>query len=153
PPAALRAHAGAGDAPRAAVDRGAAEQSGAGRPVDGLLDGLDVDHTLRVVGYSAIALGTNAVIAAGRQPDETVSLPVTAPRLQGVRGTMIRVARTIRTHLEPTSTVMQNSMRVAVGLALAVLVARLLGLSHAFWVVLGTLQVLRSTALGTGRTT
>jgi uncharacterized membrane protein YccC len=42
---------------------------------------------------------------------------------------------------------------VAVGLALAVWLARSLGLSHAFWVVLGTLQVLRSTALGTGRTT
>jgi uncharacterized membrane protein YccC len=47
---------------------------------------------------------------------------------------------------------MQYSLRVAVGLALAVLLARMLGLSHAFWVVLGTLQVLRSTALGTGRT-
>ncbi len=31
--------------------------------------------------------------------------------------------------------------------------ARTLGLSHAFWVVLGTLQVLRTSALGTGRTT
>jgi uncharacterized membrane protein YccC len=29
----------------------------------------------------------------------------------------------------------------------------MLGLQHAFWVVLGTLQVLRTTALGTGRTT
>jgi uncharacterized membrane protein YccC len=81
-----------------------------------------------------------------------VTLPVTAPRLAGVRGAVIRVARTIRTHLDPTSTVLQNSLRVAVGLALAVLLARMLGLSHAFWVVLGTLQVLRSTALGTGRT-
>src|SRR5436305_5919477 len=129
----LRAVDQARDAHRAALDRWAAEQLRAGRPVDEVLDGLDVDHTLRVVGYIAIALGTNAVIAAGRQPDETVTLPVTAPRLQGVRGTLIRVARTIRTHLEPTSTVMQNSMRVAVGLALAVLVARMLGLSHAFW--------------------
>src|SRR5438128_4417751 len=149
----LRAVDEARDAHRAALDRWAAEQLRAGRPVDEVLDGLDVDHTLRVVGYIAIALGTNAVIAAGRQPDETVSLPVTAPRLEGVRGTGIRVVRTIRTHLEPTSTVMQNSLRVAVGLALAVLLARMLGLSHAFWVVLGTLQVLRSTALGTGRTT
>ena len=149
----LRAVDQARDAHRAALDRWAAEQLRAGRPADEVLDGLDVDHTLRVVGYIAIALGTNAVIAVGRQPDDTVSLPVTAPSLAGVRGTAIRVARTIRTHLEPTSTVIQNSMRVAVGLALAVLVARLLGLSHAFWVVLGTLQVLRSTALGTGRTT
>src|SRR5216683_2428127 len=141
------------DLHRAALDRWAAVQLRAGRPVDEVLGGLDVDHTLRVVGYLTLALGTNAVIAAGRQPDEAVSLPVTVPRLEGVSGTAIRVVRTIRTHLEPTSTVMQNSLRVAVGLAIAVLLARTLGLSHAFWVVLGTLQVLRSTALGTGRTT
>ena len=141
------------DLHRAALDRWAAVQLRAGRPVDEVLGGLDVDHTLRVVGYLTLALGTNAVIAAGRQPDDTVSLPVTAPRLEGVGGIAIRVVRTIRTHLEPTSTVLQNSLRVAVGLAIAVLLARMLGLSHAFWVVLGTLQVLRSTALGTGRTT
>src|ERR1700681_4680578 len=149
----LRAVDEARDIHRAALDRWAAEQLRAGRPVDEVLDGLDVDHTLRVVGYLALALGTNAVIAAGHQPDEAVRLPVTAPRLEGVRGATIRVVRTIRTHLEPTSTVLQNSLRVAVGLAIAVLLARMLGLSHAFWVVLGTLQVLRSTALGTGRTT
>jgi uncharacterized membrane protein YccC len=153
PPPDLREVDEARDAHRAALDRWAAEQLRAGRPVDEVLDGLDVDHTLRVVSYLTLALGTNAVIAAGHQPDEAVSLPLTAPRLEGVRGTAIRVVRTVRTHLEPTSTVMQNSLRVAVGLALAVLVARMLGLSHAFWVVLGTLQVLRSTALGTGRTT
>lgn len=149
----LRAVDEARDLHRAALDLWAAEQLRAGRPVDEVLDGLDVDHTLRVVGYLTLALGTNAVIAAGRQPDEAVSLPVTAPRLEGVSGIAIRVGRTIRTHFEPTSTVMQNSLRVAVGLAIAVLLARALGLSHAFWVVLGTLQVLRSTALGTGRTT
>ena len=149
----LRAVDQARDLHRAALDRWAADQLRAGRPVDEVLDGLDVDHTLRVVGYVTIALATNAVIAAGGRPDDAVSLPVTAPRLEGLGGDAIRVMRTIRTHLEPTSTVMQNSLRVAVGLGLAVLTARMLGLSHAFWVVLGTLQVLRSTALGTGRTT
>ena len=59
---------------------------------------------------------------------------------------MIRVARTVRTHLAPASSVLHNSLRVALGLALAVLLARLLQLDHAFWVVLGTLSVLRSNA-------
>src|SRR5258707_9113087 len=58
----------------------------------------------------------------------------------------------MRAHLEAPSTVLQDSLRIAIGLALAVFVARSLGISHAFWVVLGTIQVLRSTALGTGRT-
>jgi uncharacterized membrane protein YccC len=64
------------------------------------------------------------------------------------------VLRTIRTHIEApsTSTVLQGSLRVAIGLSLAVWVARAFDFSHAFWVVLGTIQVLRSNALGTGRT-
>ena len=138
---------------RTALDRWAAEQLRAGRPADEVLDGLDVDHTLRVVSYLAITLGTNAIIAAGGRPDIDVALPAAAPRREGAGGVVVRVLRTIRTHLLPTSTVLQNSLRVGVGLALAVLIARLLGLSHSFWVVLGTSQVLRSTALGTGRST
>src|SRR6202521_1964408 len=129
----LRAVDEARDRHRAALDRWAAEQLRAGRPADEVLDGLDVDHTLRVVGYLTIALGTNAVIAAGRQPDEAVSLPVTAPRLEGLNGAAVRVGRTIRTHFDPTSTVLQNSLRVAVGLAIAALLARMLRLSHPFW--------------------
>jgi uncharacterized membrane protein YccC len=138
---------------RSALDRWASEQLRAGRPADEVLGGLDVDHTLRVVSYLSLSLGSNAVIAAGGRPEEEIALPVSAPRLEGVSGTTTRVGRAIRTHLAPSSTVLQRSLRVAVGLALAVWVARSLGLSHAFWVVLGTLQVLRSTALGTGRTT
>ncbi|WP_255371864.1 FUSC family protein [Cellulosimicrobium sp. CUA-896] len=42
-------------------------------------------------------------------------------------------------------------MRGAFGLALAVLVADSAGVQHAFWVVLGTLSVLRSNALSTGQ--
>ena len=40
-------------------------------------------------------------------------------------------------------------MRGAAGLGLAVLVAKLTGVQHSFWVVLGTLSVLRSNALNT----
>ena len=46
----------------------------------------------------------------------------------------------------------QNSVRGAVGLAVAVFVAQRTGLQHSFWVVLGTLSVLRSNALSTGST-
>jgi uncharacterized membrane protein YccC len=45
----------------------------------------------------------------------------------------------------------RNSVRGAVGLAIAVFIAQETGLQHGFWVVLGTLSVLRSNALGTGR--
>ena len=123
---------------RSALDRWAAEQLRAGRPVEQVLDGLDFDHSLRVISYATVLLGTNAVASAGKEID--------------VGDTTLHVLRTIRTHLESPSTLLQGSLRVAIGLALAVWVARAFDLSHAFWVVLGTVQVLRSNALGTGRT-
>jgi uncharacterized membrane protein YccC len=123
---------------RAALDRWAADRMQAGRQIEEVLDGLDFDHTLRAVSYVTFLLGTNATLAAGTQRD--------------VRDTALQVLRTIRAHLESPSTVLQSSLRVAIGLALAVLVAREFALQHAFWVVLGTIQVLRSNALGTGRT-
>ncbi len=44
----------------------------------------------------------------------------------------------------------RNAIRGAAGLALAVTVVEITNVSHGFWVVLGTLSVLRSNALGTG---
>ena len=123
---------------RAALDRWAAEQLRNGRPVEEVLDGLDFDDTLRVVSYLAFLIGRNAVDAAGGRFE--------------FRDAAAHIARTIQAHLEAPSTVLQGSLRVAVGLAIAVYVARAFGFSHAFWVVLGTIQVLRSNALGTGRT-
>jgi len=137
---------------RDALDQWAVQELRAGRPAAAVLDGLDVDHTLRVVAYLTIALSTNAVIAAGVTPDDDFSLPAGIPRAAGARGVALRIGRTVRTHLEPSSTVLHGSARMAIGLAISVLLARTLSLEHAFWVVLGTLSVLRSNALGTGRT-
>jgi len=123
---------------RAALDGWAAEQLRSGRPVDEVLDGLGVDDTLRVVSYVTFTLGRHAIIAAGAKLD--------------AGDAAIDVLQAIRTHLEPPSTVLQGTLRVAIGLAIAVFIAGAFGLSHAFWVVLGTIQVLRSNALGTGRT-
>jgi uncharacterized membrane protein YccC len=53
-------------------------------------------------------------------------------------------------HANVRSVWFQNSVRGAAGLAIAVYIAQRTGLQHAFWVVLGTLSVLRSNALGTG---
>ncbi|SEA50483.1 Uncharacterized membrane protein YccC [Leifsonia sp. 21MFCrub1.1] len=47
---------------------------------------------------------------------------------------------------------LRNSIRGAIGLGLAVLLAKATGVQHSFWVVLGTLSVLRSSALNTGQT-
>ena len=69
----------------------------------------------------------------------------------GVPGTLSAARERITSYLEPHSVWLHNSVRGAAGLGLAVLVARLTGVQHAFWVVLGALSVLRSNALNTGQ--
>ena len=58
----------------------------------------------------------------------------------------------LRTHLSFRSIWFRNALRGAIGLALAVAVVEITDVEHGFWVVLGTLSVLRSNALGTGAT-
>jgi uncharacterized membrane protein YccC len=55
-------------------------------------------------------------------------------------------------HLDWHSVWLQNSVRGAVGLAAAVLIARISGQQQGFWIVLAALSVLRSNALSTGAT-
>jgi uncharacterized membrane protein YccC len=55
-------------------------------------------------------------------------------------------------HLSFRSVWFRNALRGAFGLALAVAVVEITDVGHGFWVVLGTLSVLRSNALGTGAT-
>ena len=69
----------------------------------------------------------------------------------GVPGTLSAARERITSYLEPHSVWLHNSVRGAAGLGLAVLAARLTGVQHAFWVVLGALSVLRSNALNTGQ--
>ncbi|MDR3084153.1 MAG: FUSC family protein, partial [Streptomyces sp.] len=54
-------------------------------------------------------------------------------------------------HAERHSVWLHNSVRGAAALGVAVLVAGLTGVQNSFWVVLGALAVLRSTALNTGQ--
>ena len=61
-------------------------------------------------------------------------------------------AHRILSHLSFRSVWFRNALRGAVGLALAVTVIEVTNVSHGFWVVLGTLSVLRTNALGTGAT-
>src|SRR3984957_2060588 len=70
---------------------------------------------------------------------------------EGLPGTLSAARERVTSYLEPHSVWLHNSLRGAAGLGLAVLAARLTGVQHAFWVVLGALSVLRSNALNTGQ--
>ncbi|MBW8804073.1 MAG: FUSC family protein [Catenulisporales bacterium] len=54
-------------------------------------------------------------------------------------------------HFGWSSVWLHNSLRGSIGLAIAALLADLTSVQHSFWVLLGTLSVLRSNALNTGQ--
>ncbi len=70
---------------------------------------------------------------------------------EGLPGTLSAAQERAKAHVDRGSVWLHNSVRGAVGLGLAVLVANQTGVQHSFWVVLGTLSVLRSNALSTGQ--
>ena len=106
------------------------------------------------------ASAANGSVSAGQpgQPGRLATLagaPLAAvaglassPRAGGIAG----AATLVRRHASVRSVWFRNSLRGAVALAAAVAVADLSGVQHAFWVVLGTLSVLRTSASATGAT-
>jgi hypothetical protein len=70
---------------------------------------------------------------------------------QGLQGPLTAAGERAGAHLEPHSSWLHNSLRGGAALGLAVLVADLGSIQHGFWVVFGTLSVLRSNALSTGQ--
>ncbi len=139
---------------RQALDAWASSHLRAGDDGAQVLDGLEVEHRVRVLSFLTLAMGTNAAIAGGRDVDtHSLQVPYGATVQHGVRAAASRVWRTAAAHFSWTSSLLHTSVRAAIGLAAAVVVARSFSLDRAFWVVLGTLSVLRSSVLATGRST
>jgi uncharacterized membrane protein YccC len=112
------------------------------------------------IALAARAAAADALIASGRADPDTVDAQrhrwyggtedaePPAQRLAGLRGIATVVAR--QTSLR--SVWFLNSVRGAIALAAAVAVADIASVQHGFWVVLGTLSVLRTNAASTGST-
>ncbi|UGS38590.1 FUSC family protein [Capillimicrobium parvum] len=105
---------------------------------------------VRVYSYAAVRAATLARVAS---PGPA---PGTGPRWSRfARRQSVATAATTRlaaAHATVRSVWFRNSVRGAAGLAIAVFIAQAATLQHAFWVVLGTLSVLRSSALNTSST-
>jgi uncharacterized membrane protein YccC len=72
-------------------------------------------------------------------------------RPEGVASPLASAQERAGAHVDRHSVWLHNSVRGAIGLGLAVLVAKETGVHNSFWVVLGTLAVLRSSAFNTGQ--
>ena len=131
-------------------ERWASDPAAGGEPVSEFITSLDPAFRAEELSYAVSLIARNVELTAaaerrswrerwlGRQPE-------------GVPGTMSAARERITSYLEPHSVWLHNSLRGAAGLGLAVLAARLTGVQHSFWVVLGALSVLRSNALNTGQ--
>jgi uncharacterized membrane protein YccC len=142
------------DAHVQAVSTAAGDELRAGVSADRVHDALEGSRPLKIVSYVTLAIGANATLVAGIDIDQPESLGV-FHEIEGASGVSAgarRVVETMRIHMHPRSIWFRNSLRAAVGLSLAVVLVNITGLDHAFWAVLGTLSVLRSNALATGRT-
>jgi uncharacterized membrane protein YccC len=117
-----------------------------------LQSALEPSFRIRALSYSARQVAGYALLATGAEAPELDATDVVRfePAAQPVRSTAEALQGVALEHTTMQSVWFQNSLRGAIGLAIAVYIARRTGVQHAFWVVLGTLSVLRSNALGTG---
>lgn len=114
-------------------------------------------QTLSVV---AMSIAADALIVAHRASEATVAAErrqwygTSGSALPGGRALagLAGAAALVRRHATVRSVWFLNSLRGALALAAALAVADLSGVQHGFWVVLGTLSVLRTSAASTGST-
>jgi uncharacterized membrane protein YccC len=111
---------------------------------------LEAPFRIRAATYSARQAAGYALRAAGADVPE-LDWPETEPEPLPGRAVLHATEQRVGEQASVASVWFQNSLRGAAGFALGVYVAQRTGVEHGFWVVLGTLSVLRSNALGTGR--
>ena len=116
-----------------------------GGPGGEFASALDPGFHARALGIATEMVSDATLAAAGAQT-------VVDKRLGMGESTSRNFVAHCLSHLSFHSVWFRNAVRGAAGLALAVAVVEVTDVSHGFWVVLGTLSVLRSNALGTGAT-
>ena len=115
--------------------------------VESIAGSLDPGFHARALGFATEMVADAALEAAGAEA-------AVIDRRMGMTDESVpqAFAHRLVSHLSFRSIWFRNALRGAVGLALAVAVVEVTNVQHGFWVVLGTLSVLRSSAVGTGAT-
>jgi hypothetical protein len=158
-PDALRAaltelHAGVAELERAAtlklpVPAAATSEVVVERPMADVISSLDPSFRAQELSFIVSQIATNIDFAAAAERRSWLD-QLLGRQPAGLAGPLSAAHERAGAHAERQSVWLQNSVRGAVGLGVAVLIANLSGVQHAFWVVLGTLSILRSNALSTG---
>jgi uncharacterized membrane protein YccC len=137
--------------PSAGETRGTAlSERASDEEIDEFVRALEPGFRAQELGFGVSLVGTNIDLATAA--DRRGWLDTLVGNQPGVTSGRFASARErAATHLDWRSVWLHNSVRGAVGLAIAVLIAQESGLQHSFWVILGTLSVLRSSAVNTGQ--
>jgi uncharacterized membrane protein YccC len=117
---------------------------------DEVITALDPGFRAQEMSFAVSQIGRNVDLAVAAERRSWWE-QILGRRPEGLSGTLSAASERAGAHVERHSVWLHNSVRAAVGLGLAVMVANLSGVQHSFWVVLGTLSVLRSNALNTGQ--
>ena len=130
--------------------RAAAGDVAVAEPAGAVISALDPGFRARQLCFVASLIARNIDLAAAAER-RTWLEQLLGRRPAGAGGPLAAAQVRAGSHVGWNSLWLQNSVRGAIGLGLAVLVARGTGAEHSFWIVLGTLSVLRSNALNTGQ--
>ncbi len=138
---------------RADMERAATGSLPVKHPADGaseLVSSLEPSFRAHELTFAITAIAENieVTLAAQQRTWWQKLLGRTPP---GSDGALASAQQRAGAHVERHSVWLHNSVRGAIGLGGAVLIADLSGAQHSFWIVLGTLSVLRSNALNTGQ--
>ncbi|WP_037680109.1 FUSC family protein [Streptomyces griseus] len=123
---------------------------GAQADVHAFIGALDLSFRAQELGFATLQIAGNVDLAAAAErrswPERLLGLEPGGPARPLASARERAVA-----HLRPGSVWLHNSLRGAVGLGIAVGLVKATDVQHSFWVLLGTLSVLRSNALNTGQ--
>jgi len=119
--------------------------------VSELITSLDPSFRAQELGFAVSTIAHNIDLTAAAERRSWLER-LLGRQPEGLAGTVSAAQQRATAHVDRNSVWLHNSVRGAVGLGVAVFIANRTGVQHSFWVVLGTLSVLRSNALSTGQT-
>jgi hypothetical protein len=141
---------------RATADLPIAEFLGSSNSVDvdnrvgEFVTALDPTFRAQELTFATSQIGANVTLASAAERRSWIDR-LLGRQPEGLSRTLTAARERAASHAQRHSVWLHNSLRGAAALGAAVLVANLTGVAHSFWVVLGTLSVLRSNALNTGQ--
>jgi hypothetical protein len=115
-----------------------------------MVSSLDPSFRAQELSFVVSQIARNTEFAAAAERRNLVDR-LLGRQPEGFAGVLSAARQRAGSHVDRNSLTLHNALRGAAGLGLAVLAADLIGVQHAFWVVFGTLSVLRSNALSTGQ--